>query len=92
MACQLLVELFAYGIDQLAIIISRLVARFVYQSVARWVVEHHDVIQFYLSQSFYPAVVPMRPVQVTLGVDELMMGRVCCVSGMVSGVCGMRGP
>ena len=62
------INLLARVIDQA--IILRLVGNFGENRVACGVVEHHDVVQFDLSESLHAAIVPMRPGNIRFRADE----------------------
>ena len=62
-------EAFARVIDHLVVVLS-LIGLVAQQGVASRIVEDDDVVEFYVSQTLHTAVVPVRPLDVALAVED----------------------
>ena len=60
---------FARVIDHLVVVLS-LIGLVAQQGVASRIVEDDDVVEFYVSQTLHTAVVPVRPLDVALAVED----------------------
>ena len=64
-----LYQLTTEGVAHL-IVVGSLILYVAYEGVASRIVEHHDVVEFYLTQSFDTTVVPVRPLYVRLTLKD----------------------
>ena len=58
------------------IVVGCLILRVGADGVAGRIVEHHDVVQFHLAKAFHAAIVPLRPLDIRLAVEQRQ--RVLC--------------
>ena len=65
----LIQNLLTESIHHLVVILC-LIALFIHQSIARRIVEHHDIVELHIAQSLHTTVIPVRPFAVALHVDQ----------------------
>ena len=65
----LLHQLVADAVNHLVVII-RLIALLIDERIACRIVEHHDVVELHVAQTLHAAVIPVRPLNVALHVDQ----------------------
>lgn len=65
----LLHQLVADAVNHLVVII-RLIALLIDERIACRIVEYHDVVELHVAQTLHAAVIPVRPLNVALHVDQ----------------------